>query len=101
MKRKELKLCGLPAAIAGEFARLVTLELKTEITGNKFLNDEYQTVIDNIRTYTEYACAKGGLAMKPYVSDGHIEVDMVQADHFFRQNLIPEGKLLQRFLWKP
>ena len=82
-KRKDLKLCGLPTAIAGEFARLVTLELKTEITGNNFINDEYQTVIENIRTYTEYACAKGGLAMKPYVSDGHIEVDMVQADHFF------------------
>lgn len=93
-KRKELKLCGLPAAIAGEFARLVTLELKTEITGNKFLNDEYQTVIDNIRTYTEYACAKGGLAMKPYVSDGHIEVDMVQADHFFPTKFNSRGEVI-------
>ena len=93
-KRKELKLCGLPAAIAGEFARLVTLELKTEITGNKFLNDEYQTVIDNIRTYTEYACAKGGLAMKPYVSDGHIEVDMVQADRFFPVKFNSRGEVI-------
>ena len=93
-KRKDLKLCGLPAAIAGEFARLVTLELKTEITGNKFLNDEYQTVIDNIRTYTEYACAKGGLAMKPYVSDGHIEVDMVQADRFFPVKFNSRGEVI-------
>ena len=93
-KRKELKLCGLPAAIAGEFARLVTLELKTEITGNKFLNDEYQTVIDNIRTYTEYACAKGGLAMKPYVSDGHIEVDMVQGDRFFPVKFNSRGEVI-------
>ena len=93
-KRKDLKLCGLSAAIAGEFARLVTLELKTEITGNKFLNDEYQTVTDNIRTYTEYACAKGGLAMKPYVSDGHIEVDMVQADHFFPTKFNSRGEVI-------
>ena len=80
--------------MAGEFARLVTLELKTEITGNKFLNDEYQTVIDNIRTYTEYACAKGGLAMKPYVSDGHIEVDMVQADRFFPVKFNSRGEVI-------
>ena len=93
-KRKDLKLCGLPAAIAGEFARLVTLELKTEITGNNFINDEYQTVIENIRTYTEYACAKGGLAMKPYVSDGHIEVDMVQADHFFPTKFNSRGEVI-------
>lgn len=82
-KEKNTKLCGLPAAIAGEFARLVTLELKTEVTGNDFINEEYQAVISDIRKYTEYACAKGGLAMKPYASEGHIEVDMVQADRFF------------------
>lgn len=82
-KEKNIKLCGLPAAIAGEFARLVTLELKTEVTGNDFINEEYQAVVSDIRKYTEYACAKGGLAMKPYASEGHIEVDMVQADRFF------------------
>lgn len=82
-KEKNIKLCGLPAAIAGEFARLVTLELKTEVTGNDFINKEYQAVVSDIRKYTEYACAKGGLAMKPYASEGHIEVDMVQADRFF------------------
>ena len=82
-KQKNIKLCGLPAAIAGEFARLVTLELKTEVTGNDFINEEYQAVVSDIRKYTEYACAKGGLAMKPYASEGHIEVDMVQADRFF------------------
>lgn len=82
-KEKSIKLCGLPAAIAGEFARLVTLELKTEVTGNDFINEEYQAVVSDIRKYTEYACAKGGLAMKPYASEGHIEVDMVQADRFF------------------
>ena len=51
-KEKNIKLCGLPAAIAGEFARLVTLELKTEVTGNDFINEEYQAVISDIRKYT-------------------------------------------------
>ena len=92
-KKKDTKMCGLPAAIAGEFARLVTLELKTEITGNDFINEEYQTVINDIRKYTEYACAKGGLAMKPYVSECHIEVDMVQADRFFPTQFNSRGEV--------
>lgn len=92
-KEKNIKLCGLPAAIAGEFARLVTLELKTEVTGNDFINEEYQAVISDIRKYTEYACAKGGLAMKPYASEGHIEVDMVQADRFFPTKFNSRGEV--------
>lgn len=92
-KEKNIKLCGLPAAIAGEFARLVTLELKTEVTGNDFINEEYQAVVSDIRKYTEYACAKGGLAMKPYTSEGHIEVDMVQADRFFPTKFNSRGEV--------
>lgn len=92
-KEKNIKLCELPAAIAGEFARLVTLELKTEVTGNDFINEEYQAVISDIRKYTEYACAKGGLAMKPYASEGHIEVDMVQADRFFPTKFNSRGEV--------
>lgn len=92
-KEKNIKLCGLPAAIAGEFARLVTLELKTEVTGNDFINEEYQAVVSDIRKYTEYACAKGGLAMKPYASEGHIEVDMVQADRFFSTKFNSRGEV--------
>ena len=92
-KEKNIKLCGLPAAIAGEFARLVTLELKTEVTGNDFINEEYQAVISDIRKYTEYACAKGGLAMKPYASEGHIEVEMVQADRFFPTKFNSRGEV--------
>ena len=92
-KEKNIKLCGLPAAIAGEFARLVTLELKTEVTGNDFINEEYQAVVSDIRKYTEYACAKVGLAMKPYASEGHIEVDMVQADRFFPTKFNSRGEV--------
>ncbi|MBN1046186.1 phage capsid protein [Clostridium botulinum] len=80
---KETKSMNLPSAIASEFAKLVTMELESEITTDDFLNQEYQVVIDEIRNSTEYACAKGGLAFKPYVSENHIEVDLVQADSFY------------------
>lgn len=78
---------GLPASISNEIARLVTLELKSEVTGDsqraKYLNEQYQKVIKSIRQYTEYACAKGGLVFKPYLDGGDINVEYVQADYFY------------------
>ena len=76
----------LPAAISNELARLVTLELESEVTGSaraNYLNEQYQAVIDLIRTYTEYACAKGGLVFKPYVDGDKVRVEYVQADYFY------------------
>ena len=78
-----VKPLNLPAAISSEFARLVTLEFESEITGNDYLNEQYQEVIKQIRNYTEFACAKGGLVFKPYVNGKNIEIDLVQADNFF------------------
>ncbi len=81
-----IETMGLPVTISSEIARLVTLELKSEVTGSTrgdYLNKQYQKVIDNIRIYTEYACAKGGLVLKPYVDSGNINVEYVQADYFY------------------
>ena len=74
---------NLPTAIAGEFARLVTLELESEITGNDYLNEQYQTFLKEIRKNVEYACAKGGIVFKPYVNGENIEIDYVQAEDFY------------------
>lgn len=78
---------GLPASISNEIARLVTIELKAEVTGDsaraKYLDTQYQKIINSIRQYTEYACAKGGLVFKPYVDDKNINVEYVQADYFY------------------
>ena len=74
---------NLPNAIAGEFARLVTLELESEITGNDYLNEQYQTFLKGIRKNVEYACAKGGIVFKPYVNGENIEIDYVQAEDFY------------------
>lgn len=77
------KSMNLASAVAGEIARLVTLELKSEVSGNDYLNDEYQVVLESIRILCEYACAYGGIAFKPYVANGKIEVDTVLADSFY------------------
>ena len=81
--KKNVFSMNLGQGIASIFAKLVTIEFKSEIKNNDFLNEQYQVVIDNIRNYTQFACAMGGLIFKPYLSNGHIEVDMVLADSFF------------------
>lgn len=78
-----IKSLNLPATISSEVARLVTLELESEVVGNDFLNKQYQDVLKDIRKYCEYACSTGGLVFKPYIRGDRIEVDYVQAGNFF------------------
>lgn len=81
-----VKSLNLPATIAGEIARAVTIEMSAEVTGSpraEFLNTQLAPVLNNIRIFTEYGCAKGGLVFKPYIRDGAIAVDYVQADQFY------------------
>lgn len=77
---------GLPAAIAGEIARLVTVELESSVTGSAradFLQGEFQRTLDNLHKSVELASASGGLVFKPYVDGGRILVDCVPAWRFF------------------
>ena len=76
---------GLPAIIASDIARSVTLEMEVNISGSKmaeFIDEQFKPVRKNIRISTEYACAGGGVVFKPYVVNGKISVEVVQADYF-------------------
>ena len=49
---------NLPATIAGEIARLVTLEMDTKVEGSSratFIDGIYQKAVKKLRTYVEYA----------------------------------------------
>ena len=86
----------LPSAIAGEIARLISVEMKSEVSGSTradFLNKKYSDIVSDIRIPLEYGCAKGGLVFKPYVSNGNIEVDYIQADSFFPLHFDNSGKI--------
>lgn len=89
----KVKSMNLPATIANEIARLVTLEMKSEVVGNDYLNEQYQRVMKDIRTVVEYAAAKGGLIFKPYVDGDKIAVDYVQADLFFPTKYDSSGNI--------
>lgn len=83
---KVIKSACIPSSIAGEIARLTTLEAKIEVDGSakgKFINDALANVKNKLREYVEYGCAKGSLIFKPYLSGNGISVQIVQADCFF------------------
>ncbi|MEG0897436.1 MAG: phage capsid protein [Ruthenibacterium sp.] len=76
---------NLPAAIAGELARLTTVELAGQVSGSAradYLNAQLAPVLAAMRTQCEYAAAGGGLILKPYVNGTQIGVDFVQAHSF-------------------
>lgn len=77
---------NLPAAIAGEIARAVTIEMQVEFTGSAratYLQEQFARLMPKMRLQVEYGAAKGGLMMKPYIDGGRITVDFVQADMFY------------------
>lgn len=95
---KTIECVGLPATVAREIARLVTLELKTEVKGStraEYIDAAYQKVIKKLRIYTEYGCAKGGLIFKPYPSVNGIDVQIIQADCFFPISFDSSGNITQ------
>lgn len=73
----------IPASIASEAAKLVTIEFKSNIEGSELLDAAYQDVIKSLRKYTEYGLAKGSLIIKPIVSGDGIRTQFIQADRFF------------------
>lgn len=77
---------NIPAAISSEIARLVTIEMRTKVTGSpraEYLNKQYQNVVRKARNFTEKATAKGGIVLKPFVVDGDIKVTVVESTDFF------------------
>ena len=86
----------LASAIASELARMVTIELPSEISGSRraeYLQKVYSKLIGNIRVPVEYGCAMGGIVFKPFVSNGGLELDIVQADSFFPTAFDNSGRI--------
>lgn len=76
---------GTAAQIAGEFSRLITLEMESEITGSKraeFLNDKYKGIKASLNEKLELGNAVGGTYIKPYVSNGEIHINFIEQGKF-------------------
>jgi A118 family predicted phage portal protein len=97
INNKTIYSSNLPVSISSEISRLVTLELKSEISGSPradYLNGFYQKVLADLRQYVEYGCAKGGLIFKPYVTTKGIQVQYIQADCFFPISFDSSGNII-------
>ena len=82
----DVKSLQLPAAIASEISRAVTIEMECEISGSPradYLYLQMVNALKDIRQKVEFGAAKGGLMMKPYPKGDKIIVDFVQADQFY------------------
>lgn len=92
----DIKSLQLPAAIASEISRAVTIEMDVEISGSPradYLYLQMGGILGNIRQMVEYGVAKGGLMIKPYVKGKNIYADFVQADQFYPVSFDANGKI--------
>lgn len=94
LKKCHYKTLNLGAGIASEFARLMMVEFKSEITGSKradYINKQYHNLTEMLRTKLESACAVGGIVFKPYVQNGAIMVDCITQDRFIPVSYTSQG----------
>lgn len=86
----------LAAAVSSELARMITIELSSQISGSaraEYLNRYYREVVENLRVPVELGCATGGMVFKPYVRGGELAVDFVRADEFFPTEFDDAGNI--------
>ncbi len=87
----------LPAAISSEMARLITLEIRSEISGSvraDYLNGAYQKLLGRIKAAVEYGVACGGMVFKPYCANGTLTVDCVSAENFYPIAFDSDGRII-------
>lgn len=86
LKDDEDQSLGIPAIVASEVAKSVTLEMEVNVSGSEmgeYLNAQLEPFKKDLRTNTEYACAGGGIVFKPYVSGDKIQIEIVSAGAFY------------------
>lgn len=96
VSEEDVPTLSLPSAIAGEIARLVTVEAESALTGSEraeYLNEPWQELMHDLRRQVEYAVAGGHLVIKPYVDAGGITFDFVKAGRFIPQAYSSRGEI--------
>ncbi len=88
---------NLSAAIAFEQAKLIILEMKTEVKGSdmaEYINTIYKKdVLSKLRKYIEYGLAKGSIVIKPVPMKDGIRTQFIQAGRFFPISFDGSGRL--------
>ena len=73
----------LPVAISSELARLVMAESKFSVSGSDEISIQFNEFIKNLRSQMGIACALGGMAFKPYLTEKGLKVNLIPANRFY------------------
>ena len=85
---------GIAAAICAELARMVAMESQITAAGGARADYILRQLLEiDLPSTVELACALGGVAFKPFASDGKIIVDVVQGDCFFPTAFDTSGRM--------
>ncbi len=77
---KDVTSLQLGASAAEEFARLITVEMKSEVTGSKradFINEEYKKILELLPSNLALFNAVGGGFFKPYIKGDKFYIDFI------------------------
>lgn len=88
---------GLPASIAREMARPALVEFSGTITGGaraEFLDECFQNAARHFEKNLEMGLALGGLALRPYVYNGKLNIDAASIMAFQPTNFDEAGKCI-------
>lgn len=94
---KPVKSLQLPATIASELARLITLEMQVNISGGvraEFMTQTIAPILKEIKQILEQGGAKGGVIFKPYPIGREMAIDIVYADMFYPIRFNSSRKLI-------
>lgn len=90
------KCAGIAASVASEVARLITIELRGELTGSDTMSAELnERILPKLRRFTEYGAAKGSLVIKPIVIGDTLTTQFILADRFFPLVWDSSGELIK------
>ena len=99
-KTSAVRLSGLPVILTGFLAILATNELDVscgESPRAKFIQEQLEAVLRDIQTTVQLAAAGGQVIVRPYVDDGKIRFDIVQAGRFFPIRFGGDGRVMAGF----
>lgn len=96
-KENSVRLSGLPAAITGFVATLVTNEMDISC-GNgaraKYLRQQLSPLLRQMHNAVQLAAAGGQVVVRPFVDDGRFYFDIVEPGRFFPTRFAPDGQVM-------
>lgn len=83
---KNIVSLNIPATVASEIARLVTIENEITVTGSQradYIDRQLEQFRKAEKNIVEMACAFGGAVFKPYASGDRVIIDCIYQDEIY------------------